>query len=274
VLPDSGTAWKLETNMNWETVETRQLTRDLLIGLFRNEIGAIRIPNFLSDATCSAAVGGVYRRGLDYYKDVYPRIGRIGITQFEHRGDAARKAEYFEKVPKAHAVRQEVFKESGDLPYLVIQALRDAWGDNVDMATEDGPEQRYFAGLIRVINKALLHLDWAQLDAPDWSIGKISAQLAWNVYLQMGARGGETVVYRRPWQWEDEDHQVPNSYGYDPILVEGCEKATILPARGDLVLFNSRNFHEVEATEGEIERVTNSSFIGWLEAENRLVLWS
>jgi hypothetical protein len=260
--------------MAWELITTQNLTHDLLAALFENRIGAIQIPNFVSVENSQLAIQRIYAHGIEYYENVYPRIGKIGITQFEHRYSPIKKQEYFIKALIAHATRKDFFKDSGDPLIKVLDVVQNAWGTSTDIAVEEDSGERYFAGLVRVINKALLHLDWAPFDAPEWTIGKISAQIAWNIYLQTGVEGGETIVYRRLWQPSDELHLLPNSYGYDHSLVEGCDFIRIHPMQGALVFFNSRNFHKVEMTEGETERISFSSFIGLMKPSQELVFWS
>src|SRR3712207_509465 len=114
--------------MAWEAVQTHRLTHDLLESLFANDIGAIRVPGFIPKPVCDLAVRGIHAFGIDYYKDVYPRIGRIGITQFEHQKDVQQKLEYFKKAPQADINRQEVFRQSGDLLITVITTIQEAWG--------------------------------------------------------------------------------------------------------------------------------------------------
>jgi hypothetical protein len=134
----------------------------------------------------------------------------------------------------------------------------------------EGPDE-YFAGLVRDVNVALLHLDFAPLDGPTWSVGNISSQLTWNIYLQSVDGGGDCQVYDRQWKLEDEQAKVPGSYRYDSQVVAGSQSVCLRPAVGDLTFFNSRNFHEVHPSAGR--RVTLSSFAG-LIAPDRLVLWS
>src|SRR5207248_1392900 len=126
-------------------------------------------------------------------------IARIGITQYEHMTDPELKLDYFRKAPLANATRQEVFSSSGDLLARLILYLSEMWGPQVGIAVEEETGQQYFAGLVRVINVSLLHRDWAPKDARGWSVGNISGQMSWNIYLQISERGGATIIYRRPW---------------------------------------------------------------------------
>jgi hypothetical protein len=259
----------------WPVVETEELNRDLLKGLFDDKIAAIVVPGFIAEEKCELAVKGILAHGFEYYKYVYPRIGKIGITQFEYSHNSEQKKEYFAKVPQANAVRKEMFRQSGDLVPRVVRCLREVWGENAEIATEEGTREQYFAGLVRVLSEPLLlHYDWAPFDGPAWTISQISAQSTWNIFLQTGL-GGATVVYDRPWKNEsDEIYAISGSYEYEHLAVKGAYSVRITPRAGDLILFNSRNFHEVEETKGEMERITVSSFIGLIEAHDKLIFWS
>ena len=90
-----------------------------------------------------------------------------------------------------------------------------------------------------------MHPDYAPFLEKDWFIKNITKQLAWNIYLDMPKEGGETVVYNKPWVKEDDRFIEGSSYAYDKKVVEDCKMDKIKPLSGDLVFFNSRNFHEV-----------------------------
>ncbi|OYD08213.1 histidine kinase [Paludifilum halophilum] len=261
----------------WEVVKANQLTKELLDGLFKGEIGAVRIPHFLSPQLCSKALEGIKRYGVDYYEGVYPKIGKIGITQFEHRFSEDAKREYFRKAEKANQARESIFRDSGDPVGMVIDAVGEAWGSPAGIAREEESNHSYFAGLVRVMNRALLHTDWAGgLDGrdPDWTIGKIYAQLTWNIYLQTSSSGGATVVYQRPWRKSDQTYyKRKDSYGYDERVVENADAVRIVPERGEWIAFNPQYYHEVEEADGDTERITISSFIG-LSPSKKLIFWS
>ena len=261
---------------DWRVVEGKEITRETLERLFRNEIAGFVLPGFISEELCRLAVKGVLAHGVDYYKDVYPKIGKVGITQFEYSRDLEQKMKYFAEVPRANSTRREMLKESGDLLPEVIQCLKEAWKGDVGIAVEDGVRKEYFGGLVRVLSTPLLlHYDWGPFDGPAWTISQVSAQITWNIFLQTGSSGGATIVYHRPWKNEsDETYVVPGSYEYDHSAVMEADSVRIAPRVGDLTIFNSRNFHEVEETRGGMGRITISSFIGLIEAQNRLVLWS
>lgn len=257
---------------SWGLVTSDKLDRSMLMQLFNNQIAGIVVPSYLSQDLLKSVVAGIQANGLDYYEGVDPAIGRIGITQFEHRHDEAGRAGYFASVQEADLRRSQLFPDGSDLLYRVLDTLAEAWDRSVSIAREcDG--RPYFAGLVRVIGETLLHCDWAQLDAPGWSIGDVRAQISWNIYCLMPDYGGDTVVYHRQWVPETEQAHIPDSYGYDPRLIDKCQSVRIKPRQGQLVLFNSRNFHRVESSSGSTERITISSFVG-LKCGGELVLWS
>jgi Rps23 Pro-64 3,4-dihydroxylase Tpa1-like proline 4-hydroxylase len=198
-------------------------------------------------------------------------MARVGITQAEHMD---KKALYFQRAAEINGSKEEVFEQRKAALFQVIRVLRNVWHGQVDVACEEVSNQHYFAGLIRIIGRTRLHFDWAPHDALDWTIGQITAQLAWNIYLQAGERGGTTRVYHRAWQLEDESYREPGSYAFDPALVQNDACVEIVPRAGELVLFNSRNYHEVDKVEGARQRMSISSFIGLLRSRQTLALWS
>lgn len=121
-------------------------------------------------------------------------------------------------------------------------------------------------------------------DCQGWEIGRVSAQLSWNILLA-AVPGGETVIYDRQWQGKADDdvfRKPPPSYTYSPTGLQGRVFKVMLPIEGDVTFFNSRNFHEVRPCDrtvdrpGKVKRLTMSSFVGLLEGEKgkELVLWS
>jgi hypothetical protein len=177
--------------------------------------------------------------------------------------------EYFSQAAAANKERGAIFTAECDPVTLVIEALRAV--RPAELAMESDGSQ-YFAGLIRVINETLIHCDWAPFDAPSWEIGKINAQITWNIYCQMPNLGGTITVYNRPWTPATQRFQIPGSYGYWEELVADCERIEIQPMVGDLLFFNSRNPHRVNGGAGAM-RISVSSFVGRGDGES-LVLWS
>lgn len=257
------------TLQKWSALEDSIFTAETLEALFKNDIPAIRIARFATVEECHKLAEAAEFVGFDFYENVEPPIGRIGITQFEFGN--SRKLGYFDAVHQADSRKQQIVSLSFDPVERLAMLLRQHTASQVGIAQENEQLGQYFAGLIRHINVALLHVDFAQLDAPDWEIGHCVAQLAWNLYLKVPKHGGECVVHNRQWCVNDEQYKLPCSYSYDTNLVKNSEAKYITPVLGDLVLFNSRNFHQVLPGDGE--RITMSSFIGKMPTGN-LVFWS
>jgi len=147
----------------WITQNDRALSKENLMALFENRIAAIRIPNFATESDCNELVKSANRVGFDFYENVYPKIGRIGITQFELKD---RKHEYFQNAPQAITKIQNITSNGFSPLNKLSELIRGKCGLESEIAKEE--EKTYFAGLTRHINKALLHIDFGPFDGPDW----------------------------------------------------------------------------------------------------------
>ncbi len=256
----------------WQHAEERELTLENLRLLLDNQIAAIRIRGFAS-AEESARFAAAAKRGNMQYYNVSDRIGYIGMAQYQYRWSKT-KAEFLADVPKAEADVQAVFADSFDPRQRFIDCLRAVWTQPVGIAKEDG--QEYFAGIIRSTSDRIdLHVDWAPVNSPDYLIGQIDAQLGWNFFAEELASGGHTTVHNAPWAPQVESGEIPQSYGLSPSLVEDAPKFVYAPTAGDVVIFNTRNPHEIApgTTVPGGSRVSIGSFVGRLPDQS-LVLWA
>lgn len=261
------------TPSKWLTRKAENFTKENLTLLLENKIPSIKIPKFLNQPECLRMITAAQSIGFDFYEGVTPPIGKIGITQFEH--SEKDKQLYFNQVTIANSKREELYSQAAFNTLIEIQKLfSENIGQSIEVAKEDDGKT-YFAGLVRHINSAHLHFDYAPFDAKGWHIQRIEEQLAWNVYLETAQEGGELVVYNIPWEADIyEKFLLPGhtgSYGFDKTIVKDIESFVIRPSRGDLYIFNSRNFHEVLPARGL--RITNSSFIGRYP-NGKFVMWS
>ena len=79
-------------------------------------------------------------------------------------------------------------------------------------------------------------------DGPDWEIGKIAAQLTWNVLVKQ-VPGGDTIIYDRQWQGDEDDKVFRKTfprYAYHPTGVQGRIFKALPAVEGDLTFFNPR----------------------------------
>jgi hypothetical protein len=256
--------------MSWDIVTAATLTEPLLRSVVDNQVAAVRIDGFASPERCNAAAQSL--RSYDFTEiNGVPKIG-LSRTELWHLPDG--EARYLAAVGKADAQRREILASSGDFLPEVLALFARAWPPGARVLTSEGDDRPYFAGILRSLKGNLLHVDWDPVDAPHWASGKVSAQLSWNLYLQTSETGGEVTLYRKLWQAADETHKRTDaSYGYRDSVVAGCECARITPRTGQLVVFNTRNFHRVEPVRGASARFTITSAIGVLPPSGELVLW-
>jgi hypothetical protein len=254
-------------SMGWKGLAARSLTEKNLQALFDNEIPAIHLGAFAAAEECQLLLDGLNGLRIENYENVSPEIGRIGITVFEA---GERTESYLDRVPDYVAQMQRLFQDSFDPVQRVRDQLSKVFKGAVEIAEEpDG--KRYFAGLVRVMRDGtLLHVDFAQHDAPSWCIGNVNAQITWNLFLSSGGDGGECEIYNQQWESCDEMYKSQNAYGYDRGVLKSSQSYTVKPIVGDVVFFNCRNYHEVGKTNGI--RVTLGSFVGRMK--DRLLLWS
>jgi len=254
----------------WEVLELPELTHEALQALLNNEIGVVTVSDFYDEQQGNETYEGLLK-APEWSVYEGSTLGRLGITQYEHFGQ---KDAYLEAAPVAMAARTAALDSIPDPVDVVMDAFRAAWPGEVGVAEEDDG-RRYFAGITRRDggDGILIHSDWGPRDGPDWAIGTISHQLAWNLFLSSPGGGGELIVYDYPWEPKLEEHATHRAYDYDPKLFESSRRAEVAPKPGMLMVFNSRNAHAVAASPTETARVAVGSFIGVTE-DGDLAFWS
>jgi len=256
----------------WTSAREHELTQENLKLLLDNRIAAIRIPGFASPDECRRFAAAAKNGNMQYY-NVSDRIGYIGLAQYQYRWTKT-KEEFLADVPKARADVEAVFAESFDPLQRLMDRLRAVWPQPVDVARENG--QPYFAGIIRsTSDKIDLHVDWAPVNSPDYAIGAIDGQLGWNFFAEELESGGHTTVYNNPWDPEVRSGEIPKSYGLGRELTEGVPNFVYRATAGDVVIFNTRNPHEISpgTTAPGGSRVSIGSFVGRMP-DRSLVLWA
>jgi hypothetical protein len=249
----------------------------LLPELASNEIAAIQIDQFLSTQDLSTVIENMGKQKIEWYANKEFQQGRIGINATGFGYDVGGKQKYFELTPQAAKSRDEIFNDASD-PIGKIIKFFSSNGYNTSIATEpDMQNAPYFAGLIRAMGaKSTLHFDFAPNQLPGWSVSDAEEQFGLVLYLQMPKEGGELTVYNRPWQPEDESNNKDvgqkGRYGFTEDFIAGTPYVTILPKAGDLVVFKSRNFHQVAAINSDRPRLALTTFMSLKDGS--LSLWS
>ncbi len=256
----------------WHSAQEHPLTTENLARLLDNRIAAIRVPGFATPQECAAFAAAAKQGRMQYY-NVADRIGYIGLAQYQYRWTKT-KQEFLDDVPQAQADVAEVFARSFNPLQRLIERLRADWPADVDIASAGG--RRYFAGIIRsTSDKIDLHVDWAPVNSPDYAIGAIDGQLGWNFFAEELLTGGHTTVYNHPWDPPRQAGEIPKSYGLDRALTEGVPRFSYRATAGDVVIFNTRNPHEIAPGQAHPggSRVSIGSFIGRMP-DRSLVLWA
>jgi len=256
----------------WQVETEADLTADNLARLFANEISTIRISGFASAEECRAVARAMREAKFADYGHNRP-VQFIGMTQFNYRFRP--KAEYFAAVPAAYAAQNAVFERSFNAVERMMGHLRRVHRGPVAIAVEpDG--QRYFAGILRrTVEGGSLHADYAPYTAPGYEVGRLEAQITWNLYVEALDSGGETSLFDRRWSPARKGDEVLDNYGLDMDLVDGARCQRFRPTVGDAVLFNTLNLHRVGGGPKDSQgiRLQVGSFIGRMP-EGNLVLWS
>lgn len=261
---------RLDKLTGWQTLGSQPLSEDSLRALLLGSIPAVIIPSFLSLKNCEIIVSNLMEIGMGDYAHVNHSVGRLGLAQMEFHLKGI-KRHYFEKVIEAESIFTKTIQGSSENP---IQKLIDVLAHNRPSSVAVAQEHdfgRYFAGTYRNVKTVgHLHFDYAPFEAKGWAIDQIQNQLSWNLYLN-NPSGGDLHVYNRPYCPHDEALRVAGQYYYDQSIVRDVPRYKYTPQTGDIVIFNSRNFHEVEPVQGN--RFTLSSFIGETKS-GELILWS
>lgn len=256
----SPNAWAREESLNANSLRA----------LLDNRLACIRVDHFVSPQDARSLIEAANHLGFDQYEQVVPPIDRIGATVFEynHRDQRA----YFERAAEMQRLRDAIFARSFDALDAVMHAVGAAYQRPMHVMSSP-THGSYYACLIRRIEQGTeLHIDYAPAEQPSWDVAAIERQLAFNIYLELGPGAGETTIYRRAWQPEDEAHRNPDGYGYLPEVLDGVEESlTFEPRLGELRLFNTRNYHIVAPSTDR--RTTAAAAIGETR-DGRLVCWS
>lgn len=253
----------------------QSLGLDALRKLTENQYAAIVIKNVLDKEKLENAIEAA-RINLGkalkahYFHDApYSTIGCY-LTKYLNRPE-----EYFIEAQSNEPLLSKHIEIFGHVRQQVQDILKLR---NLDVAKEpDG--RRYAPFTVMIISEhgmGPLHNDNIMRDSK--SIGLLLAnlkyQLACVVCLQECDGGGNLRVYKKNWTLDDEKYKTKHGFGYDDAVVKEKPCFVFKPQAGDIYLFNSINYHEVDQTSGQ-ERIVLRFFIGFFD-ENLEdgVIWS
>lgn len=252
-------------------VDADDFTEQHVAALVRGTTAAVRVPRFLGPETCAdvlEALGGLPVGEYDPAR-VPTRVVRFGPALNDFcRGDGSLDGDGYWPAVEAATQAWARARLRPDPVALALGRLGTAWGSAVTRATINGRE--VFGGTVREINDgALIHCDEVVRELPRGFDQAVVAQLAFNLWVAAPDSGGETVIWRRRWQPEDEARR--DAYGYRSTTVEGRQQVSSRPRVGDALLFNPVHLHAVNPSRGR--RVAFAFFLG-LTTTGRLIAWS
>lgn len=250
------------------------LSASTLKELRDNQRPAIILKGLLNTPALAA-----FQEAVDKYRDhaivsKYPNgsLTTIGPYIVRHLKNPE---EYFANARATDVLFQDPDR---DLRTHVIQQLRQIFGlKTLETATQNG--RSYAPMIVRLHSNGInnpLHNDHIMRDAAgtDLVLAKLDCQFSCIVCVQECDEGGELVLYRKPWEPEDEQYKIPGGLGYNYGVVEKAECFKYKPATGDVYLINPTNYHEIYEVRGT-ERRTLSFFFGFFDKElEQGVIWS
>lgn len=268
----SDKTWEVVTITDRSTFDVNRVVRMLADG----DIAAVRIPGVYASEEIDVVVSNIQKQGVHWYPNFEFKQGRIGICATEYTSKINGKEAYFILEPESSRIRDAMFP--GDLS--PVKRMVDVLSQNMEVGLATEPSMngaQYFTGLVRaMLYKSTTHFDYAPKQLPGWWVAGAEAQFAVVTYLQLPGAGGELTVYNRQWQEEDEsyNHDVKEKgpRGFDSDFLNGVESVTIAPNPGEMIIFNSRNFHEVAGIESEKTRFSINSFM--VLKDGGLHLWN
>lgn len=263
---------RIMNKSNWPVCD--ELNHQNIADLFENKIAAIVVKNFLDTPSCQKWSAALKEFGLAQYDynfdlDDAPPAAHLMTTHYlfetdEFPIDYAKNAE-----DSWHIYNQLSQKTDCDvLKKLDENFLLHGW----QLQTPKEWGQNYSRIMARNLKYgALLHADFAPFVPGTWAIKNIDAEFAWNIHIDCPEQGGHCLVYNRPWNLEDDKHISGHTYGYDRVVVENCDFVSLKPEVGHLIIFNSRNFHQVISAPhdrltlgGHMGRTQNNICLSWV----------
>jgi hypothetical protein len=246
----------------------KNLMEGAVFDLFNNSLLALEITNFLSEKACDELVKTVLRFPLD---STYlgGKANKILVSQHNKQDD---QDGYFEGAATHPLLNEPALKNAIN---EIFSALNNS-GLKVEVAKDDVRQATYCPGIIREFHSTLyLHNDFGKREGIGWNpIGRVTKQWAYVVKLTQ-CEGGATRWYPKRWELEDEIYfnLRGDNYSYAEDVVDGVDKHLFAGSVGTLILFDCTCYHAVqEVISGN--RYTLGGFIGLIEPENKLIIWS
>lgn len=250
---DSGAAFR-EPHGSWRTNQTARFSAAGMRALFNNEIPAIRIPVFATRAECDALLTAIYSLTFRNTHFNPASVQRIGPSCF---GFKDRKDAYFEAAGRYTTDWKRLGAHAVDPVRRLVATMADA-GIDLRRAYEPGYGHYAPSFIKKRTGSQLLHTDTATM-MDGWVLRKNTTQVAWNLYVKLAQGHDSTTIYDRVEKPGDEKFTSEYQDYYLEDVVGNADSVTIRPAVGDLIFFNSYNYHRVHSSDKD--RITIGGFL-------------
>lgn len=199
--------------------------------------------------------------------------GRLNLP----KGNIGQKLSTFQEATPYFKQANGLHRLLGGLPghqvavHRIANLFRSA-GYKTELAS-DG-DRNYFAGLISigVENQDCLEMDYAPFSSAEFSVAEqISAQLSCILFLETGDAPIELEIFEQQWAIHDERFRLEHGSGFHKqVLNDWTDSKIVRPQSGDLVIFNSRQFHCLRSNQNTAIFSVSAGDV----AKTALVLWS
>lgn len=262
-----------------QTIRKRDsLNREDLNSLFRGDILALRIKNFVSaQESFNLSQKIIKAAGFDHYS-IAKELGifRTGISFFETAGNPTKRGEYhLQALSSVQEVRRicSPYQVPLDLFHLNLEEI---WPEGAHIEKIQGRKMQ--PGTIRLFrgdmeNTLPPHQDILLREVPESQRAKeMITQLAVNIYLQTPYEGGELELWDVRLSEEEYENARNNTHDFIDREKLPYNSVKIKPEPGELILFQSPKVHTVHACKSDI-RMAMSCFVGYYGDNKPLSYW-
>lgn len=236
--------------------------------IIEGEFSVLIIKNFYDVNSCNTVI-----QRINSNTENQECVKKIGVSLVSHIN---KKTEYFIEADKVRRTLREIFLGLEDPRKKIHKIMSEFFPDKeISIAKENG--KKYACGVIRLHglgDSASIHRDNVSYEAKNFDVSKFPIQLSTVLYFQQSEKGGELVLYRKPWKKSDERFR-NIEFGYKRDVVEkSTQYVKIKPDQGDLIIINPNYYHQILPVKGSKRRITLGLFLAFSKYGKKIVTWS
>jgi len=259
-------------NLQWNPIEIEykeiSQNKKTLEKIIMGESPALIIRNFYNKNSCKTIAQRIKTKTFEKNE----KMKKIGVSLVSF---IPRKTEYFFQADALRKTIRQVFSGLEDPRKKIHKTLEEFFPEKqVTIAVENG--KKYACGVIRLYESgdfAPIHRDNVSFEARSFDVSKFPIQLSTVLYIQQSQKGGELVLYKKPWKKSDEKFR-NIEFGYSEDVISDCNQSVrIKPNQGDLVIINPIYYHEILPVLAN-RRITLGLFLAFSKHGEKVVTWS